>query len=349
MKHRISYIKGIDFNKNQKNAGSKAIKDTHKILETLGYKPITPIHMKNNIIIRAIEYLRLKLKFNFLPDDSVLISNYPLRFDMGRLYYKQLLSTKNEKIIKLFVIHDIQELQFGTDATDNFFYERCRLDKNIYIISQTEKMKTFLVDKGIESRRIIVLGIFDYLTPIQENRGRIGNEIIIAGNLSIEKNGFLNQADNCKNLKFNLYGVGLDEKILKNDNFNYFGSFSPDDLAANLNGSFGLVWDSEELNGGIGTKAVYQKYNSPHKASLYLAAGIPIIVWKGAALAEFVSFNSVGLVVESLEELNDKISSITLEDYNNMKNNVLVQQNLIREGKFLKSAILKFLRALNSI
>lgn len=348
MKQKITYVKGIEFNKDQKNAGSKAIRDTHEILEKLGYTSITPMHFKKNLIVKLLEYLHLKVKFIMLPKDSVVISNYPLRFDMGRIYYKQLLSTKNGNITKLFVIHDIQELQFGTDATDNFFYKRCRLDKNIYLICHTEKMKNFLVDKGIESRRIFVLGIFDYLTPIQEERGRVGNEIIIAGNLSTEKNGFLNQVNKCKNLTFNLYGVGLDEKLLENDNINYFGSFFPDELIANLKGSFGLVWDSEELSGGIGRKAIYQKYNSPHKASLYLAAGVPVIVWKGGALADFVSSNNVGLVVDSLEELNDKILSITSDDYSLMKNSVLAQQNLIREGKFLESAIFKFLQTLNS-
>lgn len=349
-KNLIYYIHGIDKNNNQKNAGSKAVADVYSILEKRGFIKIDPFFSNKNVISFLLEYIIMTIKIGKLKMNSIIISNYPLRFNLGRVYKWYLLNPINRRKKKIFIVHDIEELQFGLTSADKYFYRRCKIDKNIFLIVHTNKMKDFLLLKGIDDERIIILGIFDYISSsIYIDRGYFGNEIIIAGNLSIEKNGFLTKAHNCKNLRFNLYGVGIDEKLLQNDNFDYYGSFAPDELIENLNGSYGLVWDSEDLKGGVGKKAIYQMYNSPHKLSLYLAAGIPVIVWSGAAVSSFVRANHLGLIVDSLEDLDKEVLNITIEKYNCIKLNVLKYGDLIRKGHFLDDALIKTLNKIDSI
>ena len=94
-------------------------------------------------------------------------------------------------------------------------------------------------------------------------------------------------------LNFNLYGVGYDDskKIILIILVHILQII----FLLNLFGSFGLVWDgmsSETCKGSFGE---YLRINNPHKTSLYLASGIPVIIWSKAALAEFIEKNKCGI------------------------------------------------------
>ena len=59
----------------------------------------------------------------------------------------------------------------------------------------------------------------------------------------------------------------------------YQGEFSADELPAHLKGQFGLIWDGSSVNTCEGNFGEYLRYNNPHKISLYLACGLPVIIW----------------------------------------------------------------------
>ena len=46
-----------------------------------------------------------------------------------------------------------------------------------------------------------------------------------------------------------------------------------------------------------------------HKLSLYLAVGLPVIIWEKAAEAEFVLKENVGVTVKSLYELPQRLAT----------------------------------------
>ena len=163
-------------------------------------------------------------------------------------------------------------------------------------------MKSVLVDKGIAEDKIISLGIFDYLIPnFQEKSGQTKDQpMIVAGNLAQEKAGYLYALP--AEPAYNLYGVGFDEsRALENET--YFGSFLPDELPAALEGGFGLVWDGDSAETCSGVFGEYLRYNNSHKASLYLASGFPLVVWKQSTLSHFVLEKGCGIAVESLHDL----------------------------------------------
>ena len=128
---------------------------------------------------------------------------------------------------------------------------------------------------------------------------------------------------------------------MSGDNIFYKGKFKPEELLDYLEGSFGLVWDGISLDTCTGGFGEYLKYNNPHKVSLYLTAGIPVVVWEQSALAKFVKENNVGITINSLNELKDKIDNITDEEYQAMLENTKQISEKTKNGKFLMEAINK--------
>lgn len=64
-----------------------------------------------------------------------------------------------------------------------------------------------------------------------------------------------------------------------------------------------------------------------------------MIVWEEAAVADFVKEHQVGISVRSLEELPEKLESITEDIYRRMKKNAIEVGNKLRRGDMLRSAI----------
>ena len=340
---------------NKYNAGSKARNDVACILEKNQYKPIY-LNLKNPIETKKIKkikqfyneyknYLSLKDSLKNIEEESIIIIQYPLINDT--LFYDKILRNIEKKnITTVALIHDVPYLR--NQLVSNFyFFKRLRLKRKDLkylkefnkIIAHNSFMKNELIKIGIDSKKIYNLELFDYLNSKSINTTEIFKDgpIIIAGNLSPIKAKYLNYLKNLK-IKFNLYGVGMTEEVY-GSNIVYKGKFLPDELIDNLEGSFGLVWDGEDINSCTGNMGEYLKYNNPHKASLYLTANIPIIVWKKSALAKFVEKNKVGICVNSLDEIEDKINKLTNEEYSNILKNVKIVSKKTSNGMFLEKVL----------
>jgi hypothetical protein len=83
----------------------------------------------------------------------------------------------------------------------------------------------------------------------------------------------------------------------------------------------------------------YMRFNDPHKVSLYISAGIPVIIWSEAALAGFINDRHIGFTVSSLEEIPEKLDNVTEEDYQSYSSNLYPLMRQVRDGYFLKEAV----------
>jgi hypothetical protein len=83
----------------------------------------------------------------------------------------------------------------------------------------------------------------------------------------------------------------------------------------------------------------YMRFNDPHKVSLYISAGIPVIIWSEAALAGFIKERHIGFTVSSLEEIPEKLGNVTEEDYQSYRSNLYPLMRQVRDGYFLKEAV----------
>ena len=72
-----------------------------------------------------------------------------------------------------------------------------------------------------------------------------------------------------------------------------------------------------------------------------MAAGMPVIVGKQSAMAEITEREKLGITVESLRELPEKLAGLSVEDYREMQANALRIRKRVRHGKYLEDALKK--------
>lgn len=330
-KYQITEFRMQDY-----NAGHKAPLDVATIAVNSGYKalPIVRGTIRNGKEQTESEWIKACKEID---NDSIVLVQFPIVDISGGV--NRLSNLKKEKNIKIIcVVHDIEILR--RNAREDYIeqYNMLKTFADIWIV-HNNSMKKFLISKGFPANRIVSLGIFDYLieksVEVKEDDG-----IIIAGNLDVVKSQYIYHLNEIGNVRFNLYGSNYNNTN-NYTNMNYFGTFLPDELISNLKGKYGLVWDGDSLDTCSGLTGEYLKINNPHKLSLYLAVGLPVIIWEKAAEAEFVLKENVGVIVKSLYELPQRLASVSYNDYNIMKNNVRIVGERLRKGEYMMEAIRK--------
>lgn len=326
------------------HAGSKAVNDTDLIMENCGYKRITIFPaIAGNPIIRKMKNMLSLNNLNAIEKDSLVIVEHPLY--INPVYIKRIKRLKTAKRLKLvFLIHDFEtERKLFLDSSRIPDVEKCILEICDGMIVHNEVMAKVLMEKyHVANNKLFVLGLFDYLCSERRNDTGVAtteDEVAIAGNLNPTKSGYVYKvAKACPNVKFALYGVNF-EGIDGCDNYKYYGSVDADALPNELNGKYGLVWDGPEIDSCSGVTGNYLRINNPHKVSLYVAAGLPIIVWSESAAARFVENNRIGFAIKSLSELEGKINSIDSDEYSQYKLNLSLLSSKVRSGGYLKAVL----------
>lgn len=335
-------------------AGSKARRDAEEIASREGYAPFEIAVAKSpnpadSIIVklrRHREVYRQWKRFSrqLCMKDSVLIQ---LPLMNNSIFLKKILKEMKKKgIVTVGLVHDLEVLRLrGKEKASLKSRVRALMEeRNIIwqcgkVIVHNDRMKKYLLQRGMDEKRIIDLEIFDYLTKEQGKPAKKAEKTVcIAGNLLPDKAEYLYHIRDEKVL-YRLYGVGY-EKGTKG-NFCYMGCFPPEELPGKLNGAFGLVWDGTSTRTCKGGYGEYLRYNNPHKTSLYLAAGIPVIIWEQAALSDFVLKYGIGMTVASIDEIAGKIDNLSDEEYQSMLKNVEKISFNIRSGFYLTKALRK--------
>lgn len=338
----IYYLKDNAYEKEfLKNAGSKAREDCEKIFNNRGYLPIL-LNITSNPVDNCNA---LKKEFEKLKENDCVIFSIALYFSTIKIK-DVLVNLKNRKIKIIIFVHDLNVIRRGFNYYEPWVrfpipkHEVYNEEYEIlyyanFIISHNYKM-TKILKKSFFKCNVLTLNCFDYLSDY-DNAIKINDKnkgIVIAGNLCREKSEYLYSLP--KENNYFLYGVGFDDTF-KQDNVSYCGSLFPNELIPNIcKYSFGLIWDGISTKKCAGKYGNYSKVNNPHKLSLYLASGIPVIVWKKAAIAKFVTDNKIGICVNNLNEINDKIKK---SNYEIIRNNAIKIGEKIRNGYFLNNCL----------
>ena len=328
------------------HAGSKAVDDCEKILLDAGWMEINVYSMCNVALFRKIKRAIEILGLLRIKQESIVTIQHPLYVHHD--YFKILRWLKERRGLKyIFVIHDLESARHI--LPDSKIYEA--RDKIMYaiadgIICHNHRMHEFLVKEGVEEQKIYDLEIFDYLCNGESDSESLLYEnddeaIVIAGNLSAKTCEYIYKLPNeLINCSFNLYGVNFDGEGTGRC-LNYKGSFEPDILPSVMVGKFGLVWYGNDLDSCGGVIEDYLQYINPHKTSLYIAAGLPVIISRNIGLAEFIEKNNLGIVIDTLQSLKEKIESIDEKQYMIMKQNVLTVAQKLKAGHYFLRALTK--------
>lgn len=335
-------------NKEGVDAGNKARNDVEKILSKKKYRAISaPNPIKKRRRLNKLFFLlnnRIFLKqLKQVSAGSTVIVQYPflLQYKNSSDWYdcsfilKKL--SKTQKLV--FIIHDIDKLRFPDSHKDMDI-----LKLGNVLISHNENMTKFLRKNGFKNKKIINLKLFDYLsTPDQINDHSDDELICFAGNL--KKSVFLTKLPlRLRKKGINLYGTGWESET---EGINYKGTFGSEEISSIIQGKYGLIWDGNSIDTCDGVNGNYLRYNNPHKLSMYIDAAMPVIIWKDAAEANFVKEHNIGLLIESLNDINSVTSNIGDDSYQSMVRNVITLKKKINQGFFLNESLKEGLKQAN--
>ena len=337
---------------NMSTAGSKAPQDVSVVADRLGYRMVSLSRSaaKRNLYQRVCEKLnRLTGYFvgwcrayTTIAENGVVLLQIPNDYTgaWGRKILARLQDKKGVRLICL--IHDVDELRLQESAyldhsrqLHNFCMERADA-----IIAHNESMIDYLVSRGVSKDKLINLEIFDYLAPPAEKElEAFDRSVVIAGNLDPVKCGYVAQLGTVTGVNWILYGPNYDNGLDTFENITYCGKVPPDVLPEKLTKGFGVIWDGSSVDSCQGSMGQYLRYNNPHKLSLYLTAGLPVVIWDQAAEAAFVRKHGVGVCVASLQDLGTAFDSIDPDAYNQMAQRVAVLGDQLRNGHYLTAAL----------
>lgn len=320
--------------KDNTNAGSKARKDVTKTLSSLGIKEVKVYYDQNKTItkIKKINYhlYFLKKVLSKILFNKQILVQYPGAY-IPSWFYKISNILQKEMI---FLIHDIDSIRDYGKLSNK---EKWILSNGKILIVHTPAMIKKLKEEGL-SNKMLPLYLFDYYVVTQNNK-IINNKdsVLFCGNIS--KSPFLQRLITIKDFpKTFLYGK-LDKQAYLPSNFIYNGFFDADN-PVNIEGGWGLVWDGNNIESCDSTPlSNYLRYNTSHKISLYLILSKPLILWSASSLADWVKKKNIGIIINSLNEVPNKLKEISNEEYNEMVENTKVLAQQLKQGIFLKSII----------
>lgn len=315
------------------NAGPKAKLDIEKYLMEDGFTKWNFVINQKSILQKAkVAYLDVPAFFAKNKDVDEIFLQYPT---YSKIVTNQLIKRLKKLHSKVFlIVHDVESLRLHYGEKDYIHEELSMFNVADGLIVHNRQMKDWLSQNGV-TVPMESLEIFDYdnPAPVVDNDDYIGS-ICFAGNLN--KAGFLRSLSLSK-ATLNVFGPNPAESY--GQNVSYRGQYSPDELPVHLAENFGLVWDGTTPTTCDGLFGNYMKFNNPHKASLYLSSGIPVIIWRQAALADFIEKNKLGLAIDSLNDLDEVLANISTKEYKNLIENTRNIASKLRDGSFIKKAI----------
>lgn len=317
-------------------------KQIEEILLKNGYQPIHfPSEYDFSWKAKLKRLLFLCKILAALPGGSSVVFQWPLHARM-HVWLVMLLRQLRPSLQIICFLTDINGLKDNDPYTlQNEIKRFKQLD---WFIVHNEAMKAWLLQNH-SSAKVALLEFFDYVaTPGSANRLK---NCVVAFAGYLNKSRFVNGLHRVSGITFYLYGSTESISVPSANNVQYKGLQSPESLPMVIEGAFGLLWDGDSIEGLQGVFGDYNRYISPHKLSLYILAGLPIIAHKESGAASLVARYNIGFAVSSMMEIKEAISATSDEQYEKMRKNCMELAESISKGKCLSKALeqIEFMRS----
>jgi len=319
------------------DASAKAKNDIAKIGEAEGYNPIHVLFYNDDGESDAAKISRIDGLTAGLNYGDMVAIQYPSW--IGHKFDTFFIDQMNKRGMKPVVIaHDVDSWRF--ESVKNDFDEIEYFNKAAILVVHGQAMADRLHQDGVTVPMVDCL-LLDYLDDdhswdkYEISLDTFERNLVLAGNL--DKSRFLIDWD--YETPVTAFGATNDElanKLNNNPKVNYAGAYHQWDLINKLPRAFGLAWDINLDGKAYGD---YTSYNHPHKVSLYISHGMPVIVPKSSAVAPFIEANKLGFAIDSL----DDIDQIVLRTPNDVLADTLAHTaqmgRLLRDGWFTANAL----------
>lgn len=237
------------------------------------------------------------------------------------------------RLKKIFFINDVTPLMFENNRYLMGRYIELYNQADLLIVP-SQNMLDRLRGEGLTVRKYTVQKMWDCIASLDDSvKPQLDKVISFAGQTDGPKFSFVRQ---WKYDTVRLAVTAREGDWTHGSNIQFMGWFQDQNLLVNAlrrNGGFGLLWSEDAY------WMEYMKLNASSKLSLYLAAGIPVIVHSSIPEADTILCKNLGLVVDSLDEAVEKVESMTKERYDQMVQAVADFGQLIRGGYFTKKVL----------
>lgn len=318
------------------DAGSKAMRDIMVLLEARGYKSVPALPARLN-------------KFFKLADIPVLLLIIFVKVGRkGTLIYFVPSNKQRIRFLKFFrdilnfrlicFINDVESMRMIKSKKYVVGEMESIAAADVVLVPNENSVRILRDEYGLASP-LIPVGVWDYLVDdCSFSFHEEGEQKVVAFAGNLKKSPFINDLYSV-NLKFKIWGSG--KEINRSDgNLDFRGVESPDNLVKYITEcSWGLVWDGTSIHTCAGLLGTYLRFNNSHKCGLYLAAGVPIIVWRESGMTFFVEKYKVGICVSSLDEAADVINHMDGDVYEEYRKNAQWIGMQVRQGNFFLSAL----------
>ena len=318
----------------------RARRDVQQIAADCGYASIAfaPEKPADKWWQQAAQYGRAildwgRLFFKLHHGDLLLVQYplYPLRTAPVARYALHLLQWKGAKTAAF--VHDLDSLRLPGDPSARWSDQEL-LPQFDRVIVHNDRMADYIAGQGVKVDDLLRLQLFDCLAdgPIPERQ--MSMDVCIAGNLTRKRSRYLHDLPR-KKVQWHLFGDEWKGKAKRTDITYHGGKLDA------LEGAFGLVWAGMSTRVCSGAQGAYMMLASPRTMSVYLSQGMPVIVWKWAAMADFVRENRLGLVVDAIDDIPAAMVSLSAAEYAGMAASARDWGERLRRGDLTREALKK--------
>lgn len=326
---------------------AKAPDDINRIVHGMGFEDRWLARRLPTFVGHQISRIVRMAQSRFLSSrlgvDDVVFCQTPFPLSWSPAHVAFLRNARRRGAIVVTLFHDIDTARGRVEAESDGLSRESRdfLRVSDAVISHNSRMTAWLAKAGVDASKIVDLEIFDYLIDGFEPSSAVssGRSVAIAGNLGLHKAGYLAELGSVTDVEWNLFGPMFDAGRTKGPTIHYRGCFPPDEIPRRLTAGFGLVWDGDSTRTCAGGHGEYLRLNNPHKLSLYLASGLPVVVWNESAASDFVRAHGVGISVASLQEVGPAVSALSDAAISRMKRNAVAVSAKLRAGHFTRAAL----------
>lgn len=297
---------------------------------------------KNKALGFILNLIGVMLYVIRLRKGDIVVLQYPVK-----KYYRFLCRiARLRKASTITLIHDLGSMKRRRITEEK---ELRRLLSTDYIIATNGTMLTWCRQKGLVNA-YDALELWDYpsVSPLHNNDPVHSEQqtnsvpvVVYAARLDTRRNSFLSLLEQTDlSYQLHMYGRNIGTSYGENNpNITTYELLPSEVFISKVKGDYGLVWYGHSLDSLNGPWGEYVKICTPMKISFYLRTGMPCIIHRDAALAPLVEREGIGLVLDSLNTLGQRIVAVSSDERKAMMQNVRRMQERVNEGYYLRQVM----------
>lgn len=322
-----------------KNSGFIANQDAADAAQKIGFNPLNYDRYQREITKEAVAE-KVNTMLSCVHSGDIVVVQFPTwQHDLN--FERELISNLEErKVQKVLLLWDALSWLHDDsirDYTGDYGFQM--MNRFDLVISPNKKMSARLRNEGGVQVPIIDIGLWDYRVDSPMEKRVFQKRLYFAGTL--DKTDFSSyRAETPFYLIGNPNGVSPEER--QQENLHFLGEVDRQLLPSLLDGGFGVISYKTPKKGTPRFKGAekYGHYNNPLKLSLYLSAGIPVIVDSKSAHADLVREQGLGLILDDLNQIDNALEQISGQEYEEYLCNVQRYSIAMRTGHFTKKVLM---------